>query len=1244
MAGDLGTALTAPVHPDSSITTAAKCLTDRILDHHRAHTPGFLARLEAMDLAVRQAGNEGLRQDLVIPVVVHVVHDNGEENIPDQQIIAGIEHLNDAFANAGNYTHADGSSTGIRFCLAARTPAGGYTNGITRTVSSLTELTAETQDGALKDLIRWDPDRYLNIWLVREITSAAMGPGVAGYAYFPTAQGMPEDGIVNEARFFGSSENNSKVHIHEAGHYLGLYHTFEGGCTNNDCRSDGDKVCDTPPDNSTAAVPCHTQPNTCQTDADDASAHNPFRAVALGGLGDQPDQFKNYMDYGYQTCQAYFSAGQAERMVAALTTQRAVLLSSDACEPPCTFPITVSIDPLSSTIEVGSSITFTSDQTGASSWEWTVDGTTVGSDATLAYPFAEVGNFTVAITAYNEDPNCIATAGTTVQVTCPAQATFTLLSEPPLQPGWIISAVSTSVNNTSTQWVLDGVPVGTDDTWSQSFTEVGGHALYLIAGNDVCADTSITHFFQVGHCDLSGVTDHWVFLNNQLRFVDGAPVLIPNSPIQDHHNECSASIADVDGNLLLASDGERVYDRDLNVMPNGGDLLGHRSSSQSVLITPHPGNIHQYVVFTTTAIESTEGHGMRYSIVDLTLNNGLGDVLPGYKNVPLLAVGSEKISATWHANGRDIWVGTGERTTNAWYAFLIDAQGVHATPVVSHIGAPPNSNPLGSMRFSNNGNRMAACVISTWPWRILVSDFDRATGVYSNPIELILSTEFNQQPFSLAFSPDDSKLYASFWQGQDAIFQYDLAQTTASGIMASRYSVTAPATFCSSGHLVLASNGKIYVRECVYTGLSEIQDPNAAGAACNYVRNVVPISAANNSGNSLPNMMQGFFLAHGPSIVGPRNICMGGEAYTYGVSFASQLDSAVWSHTGPSDFISEDGSPTAVLISGDAPAVDTITVAVHGRCGISYDTIVVHTNVPEATDLLADVTYGCEAVLLDPGAGFVHYAWSDGSHASTLPVSEPGTYAVMVQGASGCTIHDTTQVMHYPDLPPVDLGPDRSICDGQLAVLQPTGAYAELLWPDGSQGSTFTVYTPGTYCVRATSGCSATVSSDTIIVSLAEIAMDLLYQGQDRVCDTELPFTLDAPAGFTGHFWADGQNTSSILISAIGMYALTVIDADGCSAHDTLWVETCNGIADTYAHGELRIHPNPAADHFTVTSRLPLVGTLVLYSASGKVVHQDRMEHQGVVVVPVGQLADGLYVLELRSGDAIWREKVSVVR
>ncbi|MEM6801447.1 MAG: M43 family zinc metalloprotease, partial [Bacteroidota bacterium] len=297
-----------------------------------------------------------------IPVVVHIVHLPEDSiqgigsNLSDATIQAGIDHLNDAFRNQGSYAggpyHSNVVDFGIQsadvkieFVLARRDPQGNSTTGINRISSDYSNLAyAEdgpngfsSQDAYIKSLSFWDSRDYANVWLVNEICRFPDSLcGVAGYAYLAGAHGASYDGIVNEARYWGSSVHASKVHIHEFGHYLNLYHTFndpDGGgqktaCENSNCLTDGDYVCDTPPDNSSSAISCNSSAtsNSCTTDADDTSPNNPFTS-------DVNDLYENYMDYGYQSCQNTFTPGQKDRMRLALTGIRSSLLSSPGSKP-----------------------------------------------------------------------------------------------------------------------------------------------------------------------------------------------------------------------------------------------------------------------------------------------------------------------------------------------------------------------------------------------------------------------------------------------------------------------------------------------------------------------------------------------------------------------------------------------------------------------------------------------------------------------------------------------------------------------------------------------------------------------------------------------------------------------------------------------------------------------------------------------------------------------------------------------
>lgn len=289
---------------------------------------------QVLDYQLDKSSNARLGTNNVLPVVVHLITPFGTDigmgnNLTDEQVRDGIALLNQSFLNEGAFFNEEGVNTEIQFCLASRSPEGQPTNGITRTESNLVSgdtctpggTTNATDANTIKALVNWPCDEYINIWLVTDLYNENLGCGLAGFATLPTIFCGNTDGIMQESRYW-ITLGGTAVTAHEMGHYLGLLHTFNGGCTNDDCTLDGDLICDTPPDN-TQGGSCIS--NSCDTDVPDLL-----------------DDSNNYMDYTSCT-PLRFTEGQKSRMQAVLATTRSTLCESPACSPVLNHDLAVSI-------------------------------------------------------------------------------------------------------------------------------------------------------------------------------------------------------------------------------------------------------------------------------------------------------------------------------------------------------------------------------------------------------------------------------------------------------------------------------------------------------------------------------------------------------------------------------------------------------------------------------------------------------------------------------------------------------------------------------------------------------------------------------------------------------------------------------------------------------------------------------------------------------------------------------------
>lgn len=314
--------------------------------------------IKANRLASRQNDNSTLNV-VTIPVVVHVIH-NGDglgvnENITDEQILSQIAVLNQDFGRIagtpGFNTNPVGVDTEIQFCMAQRDPNGLFTTGINRyNLGSEASWEMDQINSQIKPQTQWNPDEYLNIWVVNRIIVTFFGfeiGEVLGYAQFPSGSGLEgleegtgpanTDGVVIGHRYFGSSDiypsgtysapnDKGRTTTHEIGHFFGLRHIWgDAGFGQNGCNVDD--YCEDTPRTSAANSGCSIGVDSCP---------------AFPGL----DMVENYMDYSDDACMNVFTQDQKDRMIAVLANaqRRATLSTSLGCQPGQTFDNDGSLD------------------------------------------------------------------------------------------------------------------------------------------------------------------------------------------------------------------------------------------------------------------------------------------------------------------------------------------------------------------------------------------------------------------------------------------------------------------------------------------------------------------------------------------------------------------------------------------------------------------------------------------------------------------------------------------------------------------------------------------------------------------------------------------------------------------------------------------------------------------------------------------------------------------------------------
>lgn len=691
---------------------------------------------------------------------------------------------------------------------------------------------------------------------------------------------------------------------------------------------------------------------------------------------------------------------------------------------------------------------------------------------------------------------------------------------------------------------------------------------------------------------------NWVFgVHGGLDFSCSTPQFYPTS---FDGLEGGAAISSVNGELLFYTDGDAVWSRDNRIMPNGrgiGALCSgygnYASSTQSALFVPHPGQPNLYYIFTADCAEDGFGVGLRYSVVDLSLNGGMGDVVE--KNKPLVANTGEKIAAVFQPNGKDVWVVTHGVLSDNFYAFSITSTGLDATPVVSSVGQY-HTGGKGYMKFSPDGKRLAVgCFVDGFgndgiPLELF--KFDSNTGKITTDFILPTGT---QSVYAISFSPNGKMLYVTyaFWSSPyDVVEQFNLDAGTPQQIYNQRYTLDAR----TEGSIQLGIDGRLYFfswgRTKVAQFLSVIMYPNEPGPACTTIYEYVEVPCWMGALAGLPNFIESYFATPVPttacssqsmsfvehfdfsvsincntgnveidnkSLVQQADFARGSMNYTWYIDFG---DGSTYSSSQPEDVIHTYTVPGTYAI--------TLTVRMNDCVIHSMEQFVtIEGQVPAFSYKQECETLDVNFSNLTPTLGNTYtWTWNFGDNSvdnisnamnPTHQYSSPGKYTVALTATRNCEVGTTQFIIEVKKPLAVSLGPDMDFCFGtQHTFSTVSQADAVYKWNTGEVGPFVTVATPGRYSLTASrDGCLA---ADTVQLTyqachLCSTVVKDVYIGNDTtICETDTVY-LSVDESVAGDFlWSNGEIDHGINVTKPGLYWLTLTQGN-CQTIDTVMIK-----------------------------------------------------------------------------------------
>ena len=680
--------------------------------------------------------------------------------------------------------------------------------------------------------------------------------------------------------------------------------------------------------------------------------------------------------------------------------------------------------------------------------------------------------------------------------------------------------------------------------------------------------------------------NNWYFSPREgLDFNSGYPVIIDKSIDYMLNSTC---LSDTTGKLLFYTDGNTVWNTDLDTLQNGFGLFAG-NNNQPAVIVPNPGNSNQYYIFTVGGEDLVIG--LRYSIIDISLDNGKGAVTSKNILVDEGVWARHRVAAVRHSNNRDFWIITRTKDNNniqSWAVFLLTPTGLDPVPVISYA---PNMTLFniaidGEIKVSQDRKKMISLHSSNANHHgaLDISSFNASTGqiIHHFMISEYYSYGSSRGMYGMEISPDSKLVYCTVSSDTNysLLYQYDLTKIDSAQFVNSGIVIDT----CYTKRLQLAPDGKIYGDHLQGNSdrfLDIIHDVWARDSECSLVKNAIFLGpeVLQNHRVMLPTFMSELLY---------RFVWQGGPCaktpFTFRHRFIPEPDSIIWSFGDGTTSV--DFNPTHVFQSGGNYEVHAHVVYPDGRIEETSREVEVLA-APEPW--LGNDTLMCAATTLqlDAGNGFTQYVWNQqfppGNQYYT--VTDTGFYSVRVRNDLNCYGSDTIHIGLYPpvflDISNVQIS--NTTCGnstGAIRGIQVSPA-ATIEWRDGNgnlvgteieisglpAGNYFLTLNDTTGCITQVPTPFNVINSDAYLIiesAKGKNATCGLSNGsievQTSVFSDLLLFSSDG-----GNTWYDNQGIFDNLPP--GEYMIWAKDAQGCEAiynNNPVWVNNSGGPVVTF--------------------------------------------------------------------------------